>query len=144
MRECKVGDTFAIMYANSHAFMDGKVGIRVEADEFVQVGVSPGIPCDCDEILDFQLFHCDLKSVLEIGKILSSSQSACRGCGKPATSQCAKCTMKYCTKVFPSVLFRPIYCILKYYNEGMSSCGLETETQTRVCCWTARHTMEGL
>lgn len=37
LQECKVGDTLAIMYANSHAFMDGKVGIRVEADEFVKV-----------------------------------------------------------------------------------------------------------
>lgn len=43
LQECKVGDTLAIMYANSHAFMDGKVGIRVEADEFVKVRLCSSI-----------------------------------------------------------------------------------------------------
>ncbi len=42
MRDCKVGDTLAIMYANSHAFMDGKVGIRVEDDDSVHVSTRIG------------------------------------------------------------------------------------------------------
>ncbi|KAF9442706.1 hypothetical protein P691DRAFT_810223 [Macrolepiota fuliginosa MF-IS2] len=80
LRECQVGDTFAIMYANSHAFMDGKVGIRVEHDDSVK------------------LFHCDLKAALEIGDILNTEYPFCRACDKTASSKCAKCTVKYCTK----------------------------------------------
>jgi hypothetical protein len=36
-RDCRVGDTLAIMYAESHSFLDGQVGIRVEMNEHVKV-----------------------------------------------------------------------------------------------------------
>jgi len=35
--QCQVGDTIAIMYANSHIFADGQSGIRVESDDMVKV-----------------------------------------------------------------------------------------------------------
>lgn len=37
LRDCKVGDTMAIMYAHMHNFIDGQVGIRVEEAETVKV-----------------------------------------------------------------------------------------------------------
>lgn len=37
-RDCRVGDTLAIMYAESHLFLDGNIGIRVEFNEHVEVG----------------------------------------------------------------------------------------------------------
>ena len=35
--QCQVGDTIAIMYANSHISADGQSGIRVESDDMVKV-----------------------------------------------------------------------------------------------------------
>ncbi|EKM76298.1 hypothetical protein AGABI1DRAFT_122698 [Agaricus bisporus var. burnettii JB137-S8] len=77
-RECKVGDTMAIMYAQSHAFMDGKIGIRVESHDYVK------------------LLHCSLEKVLDVGEALISK--SCHVCDKPAKSQCVNCAMKYCNK----------------------------------------------
>ncbi|KAF5347723.1 hypothetical protein D9756_010306 [Leucocoprinus leucothites] len=58
LAQCDVGDTLAIMYANSHGFADGQLGIRVESDDMVKI------------------LHCDLKGVRELAQTMSSESES--------------------------------------------------------------------
>lgn len=51
---CKVGSTICIMYANSHRFMDGQVGIRVESLETIYTVRRYGSPY----ALESDFVHC--------------------------------------------------------------------------------------
>ncbi|EKM76299.1 hypothetical protein AGABI1DRAFT_87282, partial [Agaricus bisporus var. burnettii JB137-S8] len=79
-RNCNVGDTLALMYAETHMFNDGQVGIRVDSDDYVK------------------LFHSTLQGVFQIDELLNSKMTSCHLCDKPAKSQCINCEVKYCSK----------------------------------------------
>ncbi|XP_006456569.1 hypothetical protein AGABI2DRAFT_139276 [Agaricus bisporus var. bisporus H97] len=79
-RNCNVGDTLALMYAETHMFNDGQVGIRVDSDDYVKV------------------FHSTLQGVFRIDELLNSKMTSCHLCDKPAKSQCINCEVKYCSK----------------------------------------------
>jgi len=80
---CKPGNVMVIMYACSHSFMDGQIGIRVE------------------DVENIKIFPCSLNTLLGISdelKLFNGPSKNCQSCKKPATLKCSRCSLLYCDK----------------------------------------------
>lgn len=108
-----VGHTIALFYADSHYFVDGSFGLRVEDVSTVKVRVR--IPpaqhtradCNSTDIIpsDGQMIPCHLAALLSSNTAAVAASKACSSCGaeaddtRPALQGCSRCKTRYCNTV---------------------------------------------
>ncbi|KAF4511545.1 hypothetical protein G6O67_003329 [Ophiocordyceps sinensis] len=87
--QLRVGSTIAILHPRQHYFMDGSVGIRLEAWDNVKI-----FPMALDEMLR-------LSDRVQQYATEDNGEKACQGCDRKSSSlsRCAKCTLfSYCDR----------------------------------------------
>ncbi|KIY53534.1 hypothetical protein FISHEDRAFT_55080 [Fistulina hepatica ATCC 64428] len=80
-RKFKIGHTIAVLYAHSHSWAFGGMGLRIE-----QMAVVKVIPCSLKALLDAH------------PKFPESENEECAACAKQTKTRCSKCKTPYCSR----------------------------------------------
>jgi hypothetical protein len=95
----KVGNTICVKYAFQKVFADGRQGIRVEDGRCIQGTHHLHSFGKRTYLFSFVALPCSLQTLMDIGDIVERQGATCKVCDGPASQSCARCRVKYCSKV---------------------------------------------